>query len=80
MTGLFRSIPFVAQYIAKGRFHNPSLATVSHDLEALTGSVRDLLIDRIHGSAARRRHPEVPWRLTVRESSSGPPGTQPSAR
>ncbi|WP_151524044.1 LacI family DNA-binding transcriptional regulator [Serinicoccus kebangsaanensis] len=54
----------------EGRFHTPSLTTVSPDLGALTAAVLDLLVARIHGSTAPPEHPVVPWRLTVRESSN----------
>lgn len=62
--------------IHEGRFHTPSLTTITPDLEALTIAVLDLLIARIHGSTAPPEHPVVPWSLTVRESSAA--ATEPT--
>lgn len=56
--------------IAEGRFHAPSLTTVSPDLDALTGSVLDLLVRRIEGWTGPPEHPVVPWTLQPRESTS----------
>lgn len=56
---------------AEGRFHSPSLTTITPDLETLTTLVLDLLIARIGGSTADPEHAFVPWSLTVRESTTG---------
>jgi DNA-binding LacI/PurR family transcriptional regulator len=56
--------------IPEGRFHTPSLTTITPDLDALTTQVLDLLVARIQGSTAPPQHPMVPWALTVRESTS----------
>ena len=57
--------------IPEGRFHSPSLTTISPDLDELTTRVLDLLIARIEGSTAPPQHVWVPWSLTVRESTGG---------
>ncbi len=57
--------------IAEGRFHAPSLTTISPDLEVLTRSVLDLLVRRIEGWSAPPEHPVVPWTLHHRESTGG---------
>jgi DNA-binding LacI/PurR family transcriptional regulator len=62
--------------IREGRFHTPTLTTITPDLDALTTAVLDLLIARILGSTAPPAHPAVPWSLTVRESSA--PGRVPA--
>ncbi|MFK5633952.1 MULTISPECIES: LacI family DNA-binding transcriptional regulator [unclassified Ornithinimicrobium] len=56
--------------IPEGRFHTPSLTTITPDLDALTSQVLDLLLARVEGSTAPPQHPSVPWALTVRESTS----------
>ena len=56
--------------IPEGRYHTPSLTTITPDLDALTTQVLDLLVARIQGSTAPPQHPMVPWALTVRESTS----------
>ncbi len=55
--------------IEEGRYQTPSLTTITPDLGALTATVLDLLVARIHGSTGPPEHPLVPWSLTVRESS-----------
>ncbi|SOC53841.1 LacI family DNA-binding transcriptional regulator [Ornithinimicrobium cerasi] len=57
--------------IPEGRFHTPALTTIRPDLDALTRNVLDLLIDRINGSTAQPAHPDVPWSLLPRESTTG---------
>lgn len=56
--------------IPEAAYQTPSLTTVSPDMEVMTGSVLDLLVSRIEGSAAPPAEVEVPWTLTVRESTA----------
>lgn len=60
--------------IAEGRYHAPSLTTISPDLESLTSNVLDLLLRRIDGWDAPPAHPVVPWTLHHRESTGAPLG------
>lgn len=60
--------------IAEGRYTTPSLTTVSPDLDLLSHSALEVLLDRIEGGAGSResggaREVSVPWRLVVREST-----------
>lgn len=61
--------------IAEGRYTTPSLTTVSPDLDLLSRSALEVLLDRIEGTAGTAREVStareisVPWRLVVREST-----------
>lgn len=58
--------------IAEGRYTTPSLTTVSPDLDLLSRSALEVLLDRIEGTAREAgpaREVSVPWRLVVREST-----------
>lgn len=57
--------------IPEGRFHSPSLTTITPDLKTLTSSALDLLVSRIQGREGEPCRPDVPWHLTVRESTTG---------
>lgn len=60
--------------IAEGRYTTPSLTTVSPDLDLLSRSALEVLLDRIEGTAREAgpaREVSVPWRLVVRESTAG---------
>jgi DNA-binding LacI/PurR family transcriptional regulator len=55
--------------IKQGRFSTPSLTTVTPELETLIRSAIGILIDGAddHGTSI-----DVPWSLTIRESTAGP--------
>lgn len=57
--------------ILEGRYTSPSLSTVTPDLDFLVDRVLDLLIARINGSEAPGERVNVPWELTLRESTLG---------
>ncbi|GAA1619773.1 LacI family DNA-binding transcriptional regulator [Kribbella alba] len=58
--------------IEDGRFHSPSLTTISPDKEWLAENAVAVLLDRISGSGeADRRDLIVPYTLKIRESTSG---------
>ncbi|MDX6246700.1 MAG: hypothetical protein QOF10_60 [Kribbellaceae bacterium] len=58
--------------IEDGRFHSPSLTTISPDKEWLAENAVAVLLDRISGSGdADRRDLTVPYTLQIRESTSG---------
>ncbi len=55
-----------------GRFHSPSLTTVSPDKEWLADNAVSLLLDRIAGTGeAARRDLTVPYTLEIRQSTVG---------
>jgi len=55
--------------IKQGRFSTPSLTTVTPDVETLIRSAIGILID---GVDDRDTSVDVPWSLTIRESTAGP--------
>jgi DNA-binding LacI/PurR family transcriptional regulator len=55
--------------IKQGRFSTPSLTTITPDVEALIRSAVGILID---GADDRGTRVDVPWSLTIRESTAGP--------
>lgn len=55
--------------IKQGRFSTPSLTTITPDVESLIRSAVGILVD---GSADRGTRVDVPWSLTIRESTAGP--------
>jgi DNA-binding LacI/PurR family transcriptional regulator len=58
--------------IEDGRFHSPSLSTISPDMEWLADNAVGLLLDRIAGHGeAERRNLTVPHTLKIRESTGG---------
>jgi DNA-binding LacI/PurR family transcriptional regulator len=58
--------------IEDGRFHAPSLTTVSPDKEWLADTAVSVLLDRIAGAEdATRRDLRVPYTLEIRESTAG---------
>lgn len=58
--------------IMEGRYTTPSLTTVTPDLDFLVGAVLDQLTERITGAKGPGRRINVPWELTLRESTLGP--------
>ncbi|WP_433164015.1 LacI family DNA-binding transcriptional regulator [Kribbella sp. CA-247076] len=58
--------------IEDGRYHSPSLTTISPDKEWLAENAVGLLLERISGNAdAERRDLSVPYTLEIRESTTG---------
>lgn len=58
--------------IEDGRYHSPSLTTISPDLDWLAENAVGLLLERIAGTGpAERRDLAVPYTLQVRESTGG---------
>lgn len=58
--------------IEDGRYHSPSLTTISPDKEWLAENAVGVLLDRIAGNGeADRRDLTVPYTLQIRESTSG---------
>ncbi|MGY4771364.1 LacI family DNA-binding transcriptional regulator [Kribbella sp. CWNU-51] len=58
--------------IEDGRFHAPSLTTISPDKEWLADNAVGLLLERIAGNGeAARRDLTVPYTLEIRESTAG---------
>ncbi|GAB3941362.1 LacI family DNA-binding transcriptional regulator [Kribbella albertanoniae] len=58
--------------IEDGRYHSPSLTTISPDKEWLADQTVALLLERIAGSGeAARRNLTVPYTLEIRESTAG---------
>jgi len=58
--------------IEDGRYHSPSLSTISPDKEWLADSAVSLLLERIAGNGeAARRDLTVPHTLEIRESTGG---------
>jgi DNA-binding LacI/PurR family transcriptional regulator len=58
--------------IEDGRYHSPSLTTISPDKEWLAENAVDLLLERIAGTAeVARRDLSVPYTLEIRESTAG---------
>lgn len=58
--------------IEDGRYHSPSLTTISPDKEWLADQTVTLLLERIAGSGeAARRNLTVPYTLEIRESTAG---------
>ncbi|WBQ05443.1 LacI family DNA-binding transcriptional regulator [Kribbella sp. CA-293567] len=58
--------------IEDGRYHSPSLTTISPDKEWLAENAVGLLLDRIAGTGeVARRDLTVPYTLQIRESSAG---------
>lgn len=58
--------------IEDGRYHSPSLTTISPDKEWLAENAVGLLLERIAGNGeAARRDLRVPYTLEIRESTSG---------
>ncbi|WP_405063169.1 LacI family transcriptional regulator [Kribbella sp. NBC_01505] len=58
--------------IEDGRYHSPSLTTISPDKEWLADQTVALLLERIGGSGeAARRNLTVPYTLEIRESTAG---------
>ncbi|GAA0574674.1 LacI family DNA-binding transcriptional regulator [Kribbella sandramycini] len=58
--------------IEDGRYHSPSLTTISPDKEWLAEHTVALLLERIAGSGeAERRSLTVPYTLEIRESTAG---------
>ena len=58
--------------IEDGRYHSPSLTTISPDKEWLADNAVSLLLDRIAGTGgAARRDLTVPYTLEIRESTAG---------
>jgi DNA-binding LacI/PurR family transcriptional regulator len=58
--------------IEDGRYHSPSLTTISPDKEWLAENAVSLLLERITGTGdPRRRDLAVPYTLEIRESTTG---------
>ncbi|MBF8186724.1 LacI family DNA-binding transcriptional regulator [Nonomuraea sp. K274] len=62
--------------IEDGRYATPTLTTISPDKQAIAGLAVDLLADRmakrvVQGSRVEAREIRVPYRLVIRESTSG---------
>jgi DNA-binding LacI/PurR family transcriptional regulator len=58
--------------IEDGRYHSPSLTTISPDKEWLAENAVGVLLDRIAGNGeAERRDLTVPYTLQIRESTNG---------
>lgn len=58
--------------IEDGRYHSPSLTTISPDMEWLAEQAVGLLLDRIAGTGeVDRRDLTVPYTLQIRESTAG---------
>ena len=58
--------------IEDGRYHSPSLTTISPDMEWLADNAVAVLLDRIAGTGeAARRDLTVPYTLQIRESTTG---------
>jgi DNA-binding LacI/PurR family transcriptional regulator len=60
--------------IEDGRYHSPSLTTISPDKEWLAENAVGLLLERISGngnSEVARRDLSVPYTLEIRESTAG---------
>ncbi|MBM7798984.1 DNA-binding LacI/PurR family transcriptional regulator [Microlunatus panaciterrae] len=62
--------------IAEGRFSNPTLTTVSVDLQELSRQALRLLISRIDGSTTPAESIIIPYRLELRESTVGAASTR----
>lgn len=56
--------------IAEGRYSTPTLTTVSADLDVLAGEALRLLLKRVQGQETGAETVEVPWTLTIRESTT----------
>ena len=59
--------------IAEGRFSNPTLTTVSADLDVLSREALRLLLSRIDSTERPAESVAVPWSLKVRESTTRRP-------
>ena len=58
--------------IEDGRYHSPTLTTISQDTEWLADNAVDLLLQRIAGNGdAAHRDLAVPYTLQIRESTGG---------
>lgn len=57
--------------IAEGRFSNPTLTTISVDLEVLAAQALRLLLSRVEGHDRSAESVQVPWTLEIRESTIG---------
>jgi DNA-binding LacI/PurR family transcriptional regulator len=58
--------------IEDGRYHSPTLSTISPDKEWLADNAVALLLDRIAGNGeAAHRDLTVPYTLQIRESTAG---------
>jgi DNA-binding LacI/PurR family transcriptional regulator len=58
--------------IEDGRYHSPSLTTISPDKEWLAENAVSLLLERIAGTGdPKRRDLAVPYTLQIRESTAG---------
>ncbi len=58
--------------IEDGRYHSPSLTTISPDKEWLAEQTVSLLLERIAGTGEdARRTLTVPYTLEIRESTAG---------
>ncbi len=56
--------------IVEGRFSNPTLTTVSADLDVLSREALRLLLGRVEGAERTAESIAVPWSLEVRESTT----------
>lgn len=59
--------------VAEASFCAPSLTTVSPDIDRLVEETVRLLVTRIEGTRDTAERVNIPWRLTVRESTAGSP-------
>ena len=66
--------------IAEGRFSNPTLTTVSADLDVLSQEALRLLLSRVGGAERTAESIAVPWTLEVRESTASMPAGLRAAR
>lgn len=55
--------------IEEGRFSNPTLSTISSDLDVLTSEALRLLLSRVKGVESPPTSVSVPWTLHAREST-----------
>jgi len=60
--------------IAEGHFFNPSLTTVSADLDVLSREALRLLLQRVAGDDSPAVSVRVPWTVQIRESTAGRAG------
>lgn len=63
--------------ILEGRYTTPRLTTVTPDLDFLVDKVLEMLTARIAGEQGPGRRVNVPWGLTLRESTLGGPCASP---
>ena len=57
--------------ILEGQYTTPTLTTVSPDMDILVQKVLRVLVQRIEGYHGPGARAHVPWRLRIRESTTG---------